>query len=1274
MIRTLRYLLLFVFTGLSATSFAQGISGRVLDDKKEPLPSAVVQVFNSGGIAVGGNVTDYDGNYLIKPLDPGYYNVLVRYTGYDSVMITGVVVTPGTITSAQNFIMKKPSGKELHVFEVKEFKKKLVNVDNPGSRIMDATDIAKVPTNEVTDLVGITGGSYQAKRGSDVNMGGARTSGTQYIIDGVMVQGTVGINMSQSSVEQLEVITSGIPANYGDVSGGVVNITTRGAAPKFTGDIHLQHSIDGYNNNLVNFSIAGPIFKKKVPGDSTHAATKKPVLGFSLSGDYYDDHDRYPDYDQQYVIKGSSLNTLLQNPLHVGTDNGGNRILNYASNYISTDDLSRVKVVPNNVTQEARVNGKIDYQVAENMHIAAGGTYDYLKQDLYSRYTNLFAAAGTPVENTSTGRGFIRFTQKFGKAGDTTHSIISNAYYSVQADYQRLTQETEDPNFKKNIFDYAYNGKFVETRAPIYFTNQTDSTSGKTGTVLFGSQSTGISYTPSNLNPNLSNYTKQLFNTFGSTPLTTMQEIQFYQGLANGDEPGATYSYNGVGLFASPGTTQNYYLNFNSSQYALTVDASFDLQIGKTKHAIGFGLYYQQRIERQFYMYGNAGGPNSLWSLMRGLVSSVDNGNLKLDKTHPIFVVNGVDYTYSKDPTTGKVTYTDPSGNVKNIIPGTNDTIIYNYQNIGNSTFDQNLRKKLGISSTQDINIDALAPSTFNLGMFSADELLAGGNPYVGYYGYSYTGGAQSGTVNFNDYWTKKDANGNYTRPIGAFSPNYIAGYLMDNFIYKDIHFNIGVRVERYSANTKVLIDPYSLYPETTIGQVSGAGNTLNGGTHPSNLGAGTVVYVDNNNSSSPTIIGYRSGNNWYDPTGKYIEDPSILKSYSGGRDPEPLIQTAYKSVKITDTNFNPNLSFTDYNPAVTVMPRLSFSFPISDVADFYAHYDIYSQRPYPTSLGIATPYDYYYLQEHALQGTTVGNPNLRPQQTYDYEVGFQQKVSRSSALTITGFYKERKNMISVQSYFDAYPTSYYTYGNRDFSTTKGSTILYDLRATNHLTMTLSYTLQFAEGTGSSPTSGKGLLGSLIDAGLPNLRYITALDYDSRHNIVGNIDYRFKYGEGPMINGHHILQNAGIDLIVKARSGEPYTAYSDPLGNTIIGGVNGSRLPWHFGSDLRVDKNFALNFGKNKKDAPAGVKVKRPLYLKAILSVNNLLNTRDIIGVYGYTGKPDDNGYLTSSFGKQFVPQQINPATYSALYSIYINDPTHLNYARTINFALEFNF
>ncbi len=454
-----------------------------------------------------------------------------------------------------------------------------------------------------------------------------------------------------------------------------------------------------------------------------------------------------------------------------------------------------------------------------------------------------------------------------------------------------------------------------------------------------------------------------------------------------------------------------------------------------------------------------------------------------------------------------------------------------------------------------------------------------------------------------------------------------------------------------------MLIDPYSEYAEKTVNQVPGAENAANGGTHPANIGGNYVVYIDDNNSSSPNVVGYRSGNNWYDPTGKFVEDPSILKQYTGGRPPAPyLVKNSLGKVpQITDTNFNPNSSFTDYTPQVSCSLVFHFSFPISEVADFYAHYDIYSQRPYPSSLGYATAANYYFLQQNA--NHIINNSNLQPEKTFDYEVGFQQKLTSSSALTITAFYKERKDMITVVPYLFAWPTTYYTYGNRDFSTTKGTTLFYDLRATNHLRMNISYTLQFAEGTGSTPTSTNsngggqispnGLLQSFIEAGLPNLRYVTALDYDSRHNIVADIDYRYNDGEGPIVGGMKILQNAGIHLIPRARSGEPYTRYTDALGNTVIGGVNGSRLPWHYGVDLRIDKDFALNFGKKHKDAPSGVKPKRPLYLKGIIQVNNLLNTKDILGVYGYTGKPDDNGYLSSAYGAQFVPQQINPASYA---------------------------
>jgi len=1263
MIRTLRYLLFAVFIGLSGSVFAQEISGRVLDDKKEPLPSAVIQVLQ-GGILKGGAATDYDGNYSIKPLDPGYYDVLVLYNGFDSFETTGVIVSPGQRTTV-NVTMQRKS-KELKTFTIVAYKKPLVDQDKPGSNIMTREDIATVPTNEITDLVSLAPGVYQSQRGGALNIGGARNDGTTYIIDGVVVQASTGINMAQGSVDQVEVIVSGIPANYGDFSGGVVNITSRGVAQKFTGSIRAQHSIDGYNNNLVNFSIAGPLLKKRMMGDSTR---KKPVLGFSLSGDFYDDNDRYPSYDEQYEAKPSVLKNLLANPLKIVSDNSGNPVYNQASDYVTLSDLQQTKIPPNNVTKEARLGGKLDYQLTDNMHLVAGGTFDYVSADQYNRALIMFSPGATPVLNTLSGRGYLRFTQKFGKLGDTSSSrgIISNAYYSVQADYQKLYQSQEDPTFKHNIFDYAYIGQFTENRSNIYLPGN-DSATGRAGIILQGNQDNGISFNRNNMNPNLANYTTQYYNSLNGILPTQITQIQANNALANGDEPNLTY-----GLFYSPGTTQSAYSVFNSNQYSLTVDASFDLQTGKTKHSIEFGLYYQQRIERSFSAYSNPQGIGtaSLWSLMRQLVSSVDNGGLILDRTNPIFVINGVHYTLA-EVNQGKA------------IPGPSDTVIYNYKNVSSSVFDQNLRKELGLANNADINIDQYAPSTFSLGMFSADELLNSGNPFVFYQGYTYTGAVQSGSATFNDFWIQKDANGNYTRPIGAFSPNYLAGYLLDKFTYKDVHFNIGVRVDRWDANTNVLIDPYSEYAEMSINQYPGTNNALNNGQHPSNLPGNTIVYVDDNTSANPTIVGYRNGDNWYDPTGKYIADPSILTQYTGGRDPQPLIVKDAGSnsfYQITDPKYNPNSAFTAYTPQVTVMPRISFNFPISDVADFYAHYDVYSQRPSPGTAA-ASAYDYYYLSENNNQ--IINNSNLKPQQTIDYEVGFQQKLSDHSALSLSAYYKERKNMIAVQPYLFAYPTTYYTYGNRDFSSTDGTTIKYDLRATNHLSMTLSYTLQFAEGTGSTPTSTNsqgggqispnGLLQSFIEAGLPNLRYVMPLDYDSRHNIVANINYRYADGEGPIVHGMNILQNAGIDLIGKARSGEPYTRYVDAVGSTVDGGINGSRLPWHYGVDLRLDKDFALTSGKKHKDAMEGVRPKKPLYLKAIIQVNNLLNTRDILGVYGYTGKPNDNGYLTSVYGQQFVPQQINPSSYSTLYSIAYNNPANLNYARTISFALQFDF
>jgi outer membrane receptor protein involved in Fe transport len=149
-------------------------------------------------------------------------------------------------------------------------------------------------------------------------------------------------------------------------------------------------------------------------------------------------------------------------------------------------------------------------------------------------------------------------------------------------------------------------------------------------------------------------------------------------------------------------------------------------------------------------------------------------------------------------------------------------------------------------------------------------------------------------------------------------------------------------------------------------------------------------------------------------------------------------------------------------------MPRLAFSFPISDEANFFVHYDILVQRP--PSNTIATPLDYYYWTEGVPNNGSLDNPALRPERTTDFEVGFKTKKSPIPVLSpLSAYYKELRDMIQARNYLfvPLVPgNSYKSYGNIDFGTVKGFSFSYDLRRTNNLEMTAAYTIQFADGTG----------------------------------------------------------------------------------------------------------------------------------------------------------------------------------------------------------------
>ncbi len=1302
MVQKLRYLLLLLSTVVSAQVWAQtgGIEGVVTDAKGEPLTGASIRV-TEGGIFKNGASAGVDGDFLIKPLSAGSYEVEISYIGYVTERVEGITVVNDQ-NATLNVKLEQPkanttsggggSNTNLAEVEVKvsRYEKPLIEPTSPGDRtILTAKDIEKMAVRDVAAQVSTTAGVLQSGRGSTLNIGGGRGENTVYIIDGVLQTGGRGVQLPPGSVGSISVYSGGLPARYGDATGGVVAITSKGVTSTLQGSVGGEQSVDGYGNTRAYFNLSGPVLSRK---DTN--GYKRPVLGFTLNGDFQLNKDISPTYFGNYVVKQEVLDRLRAEPLRALTSTTGTTFRNSAE-FVTLDDLTLQKRRINAEGRRGTVLGKLDFQLADNINLTAGGQFTINQDRNYSRGASLFSPENIGTTENSTTRGYLRFTQRFANRPDEKDNAISNAFYTVQADYQKELTSAGDPNFKEDIFKYGYIGKFYQDIYKQYIPIQ-DSVTGKVGIGI----PPGIGITDnvrferSELNPILANYTSVLFDRYGIRPtsiFTGGQNVRSFNGLLNGDAPSGVYS----GIFNNVGRPITGFSKQNDDQFSVAIDASVDIKPGKTRHAVEFGLYYQQRTERSYGLSSNISGPNggsnSLWERARLLTNNQFINNYDLQ--NPIFVVGGQRYT-KEDVLSGRIN------------PSPTDTILYNYLSIDSaqSTFDANLRNKLGLAknNTDYINVDQLDPSLLSIDMFAPDELFNNGSSFVNYYGYDYAGNLQTGNVSWNDFFTKKDANGKYTRPIGAFRPNYIAGYIQDNFELGKARFNFGVRVDRYDANTKVLKDPYSLYETIKVGgnEALGANKAVIFGENgerqgiPANVGSDYVVYVDNAASRIPRIVGFRNGDDWYDPQGNYVEDPTTLKQYTGGTDPQVFQvknSTTNRVTDIKDPNYDPNSSFVDYTPQVNVMPRLSMSFPIQDQTLFYAHYDVIVQRP---RFGVApSPLDYYFMSNVTGQ-PIINNPNLRPEKLVDYEFGFQQAITTKTAITLSLFQKERRDQIQVRPYLYASPQTYYTFGNRDFSTTKGLRVKYDFRRTGPVQFNLAYTFQFAEGTGSGAASSNrgrtdayqtdGLLSNYIQNSLPNIRQSFALDFDVRHNIVLNLDYRYFENEGPMIFGYRAFQNAGANLIARAISGTPYTRYQDPVTQTIAGTVNGARLPWRYSIDLSLDKDIALpgigrriNKGGDGTASPAGLSgdgKRAPLIFNVFVNFRNLLNTQQILGVYGFSQDARNNGFLESAQGVTATAAQTNPLSYQTLYGINADNPGFFNLPRQIYLGFRLNF
>lgn len=215
--------LVAAFNTSNAQSSYGAIKGQIIDSDNEPVIGATVKV-TSGGILIGGTTTDVEGKYTYKPLNPGSYEIIVSSVETHTKKMEGIVVNPDRTSYADLKVIKN----QLPDIEVvAEYKApvvdnsyvtmKSINADAYLHSAADRTDIKGMIVTIASDV--------SVDNNGDMHVRGSRGEATAYIIDGVRTENVTGVGAL--SVEDLTVITGGIPAQYGDMTSGVVIVTTK---------------------------------------------------------------------------------------------------------------------------------------------------------------------------------------------------------------------------------------------------------------------------------------------------------------------------------------------------------------------------------------------------------------------------------------------------------------------------------------------------------------------------------------------------------------------------------------------------------------------------------------------------------------------------------------------------------------------------------------------------------------------------------------------------------------------------------------------------------------------------------------------------------------------------------------------------------------------------------------------------------------------------------------------------------------------------------------
>jgi len=417
-LRTLVALLAAVLLALPAAAQQQrgSIEGVVRDSSGAILPGVTVTVTGGAGVKLDA-VSSSDGSYRFPSLLPGTYTVSANLQGFGPGKVSDVQIALEQVKKVDFALALAGVSETVQVTA----ESPLVDVKQTQRQTnIRAEQVNLLPHNrDFTSLVTQAPGANNEPKSGGITIDGAAAAENRYIVDGIettdLVHGQSGKNVLADFIEDVEVKSSGYPAEYGGSTGGVINVLTKSGTNDFHGNALTYFQGDrftGQNNQTLRLGLANANQSEfiRFPEDEN----KRVEPGGALGG---------PVFKNKAWFFGAYQPAMISTTRNVTAASSGNPNANPST----TTQKEQIQYATAN--QTTQFSSKLRTRVAFN------NSWDQRKGQLAST-----AGTDSPTTNYTKGSTFPNWSL----SGNADYSLSSR--FVISARLGRFVQDQHDFN------------------------------------------------------------------------------------------------------------------------------------------------------------------------------------------------------------------------------------------------------------------------------------------------------------------------------------------------------------------------------------------------------------------------------------------------------------------------------------------------------------------------------------------------------------------------------------------------------------------------------------------------------------------------------------------------------------------------------------------------------------------------------------------------------------------------------------------------------------